>query len=80
MRSRAPFRVIQGLKNYSHRSTLPRRPRIHGAATSSKPLPPLIALCEEKIPERLLERLRHLDGEQLQIVEVVVMAIARGQL
>jgi hypothetical protein len=44
-------------------------------------LPPLIARCEEeRIRERLARRLRQLDVEQIQIVEIVTIAIARGQL
>jgi len=41
--------------------------------------PPLIALSEETpIPVSLLRRLRKLDAEQLQIVEIVAVAIERG--
>jgi len=55
------------------------RPKTRGAATSSKPSRPLIALCEEReIPERLLARLRRLDAEQLQIIEMIAVAISRG--
>jgi hypothetical protein len=41
---------------------------------------PLIALCDDKIPKSLISRLHRLDAEQLQIVEMIVAAIARGQL
>lgn len=66
-----------------------KRPlKIHGKAMSSahrtrsaKPPPPLIALSEEKpLPDSLLRRLRRLDVEQLQIVELIADAIARGAL
>lgn len=61
-------------------STGKSRRKIRGAAMSLKPLPPLIALSVEVIPIRLLDRLRKLDAEQLQIVEIVAIAIARGHL
>ncbi len=62
--------------------------KIHGAETSSVPRtrsgkrqPPLIALFEETpLPESLLRRLRKLDAEQLQIMELIADAIARGAL
>ena len=66
-----------------------KRPlKIHGAETSSahrtrspKPPLPLIALCDERpLPESLLRRLRRLDAEQLQIIELIADAIARGAL
>lgn len=64
----------------SKRSMLKCQPKTHGAAMSSKPSPPLIALSEDQIPERLRRILRSLDGEQMQIVEVIAAAIARGAL
>lgn len=65
----------------STNSTPTRQQKTRGAATSSRRLPPLIALCEENlIRERLAMRLRQLDVEQIQIVEIIAIAIARGQL
>ena len=75
-----PFST-NGTQNFSTRSTPKRQPKIPGAAMCSKPLPPLIALCEERtIPASLNNVLRTLDAEQLQIVEIIAAAIARGQL
>lgn len=71
---------IGGSRNSSARSTLKSPRKTRGAATSLKPLLPLIALCEGKIPESLNSVLRTLDAEQLQIVEIIASAIARGQL
>ena len=50
-------------------------------AVSEMPTLPLIALCEERpIPETLLRRLRRLDAEQLQVVELMAAAIERGAI
>lgn len=55
--------------------------KIPSAATSSRPSPPLIALSEGlEIPESLLRRLRRLDAEQLQIMEIIAIAFERGTL
>jgi len=73
--------ILQFSKISQPNSTPKRQRKIHGVATSSKPLPPLIARCEEdRIRERLALRLRQLDVEQIQIVEIVTIAIARGRL
>lgn len=71
-----PFSKVSSL------NSMPKRqPKTRGVATSSRLLPPLIARCEEeRIRERLARRLRQLDVEQIQIVEIVTIAIARGQL
>lgn len=73
--------ILPFLKVLSPNSTLKRQRKIHGEATSTKLLPPLIARCdEERIRARLALRLRQLDVEQIQIVEIVTIAIARGNL
>jgi hypothetical protein len=42
---------------------------------------PLLALCDEReLPPRLMNRLKRLDDEQLQIVELVAAAMERGVL
>lgn len=61
-------------------STRKRQRPTHGGAMSLRPLPPLLALCEETIPANLSRVLRTLDAEQLQIVEIIASAIARGQI
>lgn len=51
---------------------------------SPAPRLPLIALCDEPLRSRVLrraiERLEQLDTDQIQIAEIVIAAIARGQL
>lgn len=75
------FNVIRGSKNYSSPSTQTSRRKTPSKATSTKRSPPLIALFEEaELPPRLTARLRKLDAEQLQIVEIVAAAIERGAL
>lgn len=62
--------------------------RILGGATFSKLSPPSIARCggqtggppRETVLARMINRLQKLDAEQLQIVEIVAIAIARGGL
>lgn len=49
-----------------------------GKATSSKPLPPLLALSEGRETDRLHRYLQRLDAEQIQIMEIVACAILRG--
>lgn len=74
-----PAKVLLFSPKCSPGSTRKSQQRTPSKATSTKPLPPLLALCEEKpLPPRLLGKLRALDPEQLQIVEIVVTAIARG--
>jgi hypothetical protein len=51
--------------------------KIRGEVTFSKRLQSSIAPCVE-LPESLLSRLRRLDREQLQVVEIVIAAIERG--
>ena len=76
--TRDRLRLIQGSKGSFNRWMPNFRRRIPSRVTFTKPLPPLLALCEDDVPPRLLARLRTLDREQMQIVEVVVAAIARG--
>ncbi len=71
---------IDGSRSSLEHSTRKRRRQTRGGATSSKPSLPLLALCEETIPASLSRVLRTLDAEQLQIVEIIASAIARGQL
>jgi hypothetical protein len=52
--------------------------RTPGEETSRKPSPFSDALSIGAIQERLAERLVRLDAEQLQTVEIVVIAIQRG--
>ena len=77
-RTARQFKVIQGSKHSSipnSRRTIPLK------ATSTRPLPPLLALYEDReLPPRLLARLKRLDAEQLQIIEVVTAAIERGAI
>lgn len=74
-----PFSISDS-RLYSARSTSKRPRKTLGAATSLKPLLPLLALCEEKIPTSLRNVLGTLDVEQLQIVEIIATAISRGHL
>jgi hypothetical protein len=51
-----------------------------GEATSSRPSPFSTEHFVVPIPERLLRRLRKVDPEQLQVVEIVAAAIERGAI
>lgn len=81
-------KVIRFCRPFSIGETRKRQLKIHGAVTSSaprtpseKPPRPLIALSEENpVRESLLRRLRRLDAEQQQVVEIIADAIARGAL
>lgn len=75
-----PGRVIRFSNPCSKQPMLKCPLKTVGAATSSKRSPSSIAHCVGAIPERLLLRLRKLDPEQLQIVEIVVVAIQRGAI
>src|SRR4051812_3608127 len=77
---RSGNQVLQFSKRCLPTSTKRHPLKIQSVATSSRPLPPLIALSEGRIPERLLRRLEKLDHEQLQIIEIVAVAIARGAM
>lgn len=60
-------------------STRTRPLKIHGAGTSSKLSPSSTARSDVRtIPESLLRRLRRLDAEQLQIIEIMAAAFERG--
>jgi hypothetical protein len=79
---RAPVLTFPGAKakpmrGNPHASTLAQELRTLASelrADMSRPSPEL----GERIPERLMKRLRRLDDEQLQIIEIVAIAIARG--
>ena len=71
-------KVIQFSSGRSTRSMLKCRLKIPGEEMFSRRSPPSIARYGGQIPERLLSRLRRLDAEQLQVVEIVVVAISRG--
>lgn len=50
-----------------------------GVLTFSKPSPPLPGrLAATAIEARIHHQLKRLDGEQLQVVELVIAAITRG--
>lgn len=73
--------ILPFSKNSSLTSTPPSPPKILGAETSLKLSPSSIEPSgEEAIRRRLAKRLLQLDVEQIQIVELVTIAIARGQL
>lgn len=66
------------------------RPKTRRVETSSapstplqQPLLPLIALCDEpakgQVLHRAIDKLSRLDTDQIQIVEIVIAAIARGE-
>ena len=79
--ARRRFTIIQGWKDSSRPSIRTSRQKTRSKATSTKPLPPLIALCEDReLPPRLIARLKRLDAEQLQIIEIVAAAIERGAI
>lgn len=84
-------RVIPFLNEPSSNSTAKHQPKKHSAETSSArstrsqgPRLPLIELCEgptrSQVLLRAIDRLHRLDTEQIQIAEIVIAAIARGQL
>lgn len=76
---RARARGWHIISGHSQKPTASSPRRTRGKATSTKPLPPLLALSEEQaLPPTLLKRLRKLDDDQLAIVELVVAAIQRG--
>lgn len=70
--------VLPFLLGSSKLSMAKCQPKTRGVATSSKPSLSSTALSVGAIQERLFHRLRKLDAEQLQIVEIVVAAIERG--
>lgn len=72
-------RILQFSIDSSPRSRETRRRKQRGVPTCSPRSLPLLELCNDRaVPERLLNRLKRLDPEQLQIVEIVAIAIARG--
>lgn len=54
------------------------QPKTHGGATSSRPSLYSPGPSAEVIRARLQSRLQRLDGDQLQIIEIVIAAISRG--
>jgi len=73
-----PSNLIRFSPLYSKPPMLKCRLKTPGAETSSKPSPSSTVRSDGQIPERLMTRLRTLDAEQLQVVEIVVVAIQRG--
>ena len=89
MRDKSAAEVIPFSKHGFKKRTRCIPLKIRGEVTFTKPRAlsltltrPLLALCdvERPIPERLLNRLKRLDDEQLQIVELVAAAMERGAL
>ena len=52
--------------------------RLSQQTVLSKPAPTTQPSTRSSISARLLERLERLDAEQLQIMEIVALAVARG--
>lgn len=73
-----PGRVIQFSKLSVKPSMLRCQLKTLGAETSKKRSLSSAVLSTGMIQERLVERLGKLDAEQLQIVEIIVIAIQRG--
>lgn len=70
--------------NVFNASTLRRRPKTQSRATSLRPSLPLIELCDgptrSQVLLRTIDQLQRFDIEQLQVTELIIGAIARGQL
>jgi DNA-binding XRE family transcriptional regulator len=73
-----PSNLIRFSPPYSKPQMLKCQLKTPGAVTSSRPSPSSTGPSVARIPERLMARLRTLDAEQLQVVEIVVVAIQRG--
>lgn len=77
--SKADLKVLRFSQLSLPDLTRTRPLKIRGEVTFSKPSPLSTARCDEKpLPAKLLARLRRLDAEQLQIIEIVAAAIERG--